>query len=228
VLVIDVQSGLVSSLLMDNLKQQKNILLKQDPTLRRLFARHRDLHFSPQNKRSPFESLVRAVANQQLHGKAAQTILGRLIDLFPKKNFPDPEDLLKLSDLKLRKCGFSNSKVRSIKDIAAKTLDGVVPDKRQIKKMKNIEIIEKITQIHGVGRWTVEMLLIFQLGRMDVWPVDDFGVRKGYQIWKKKKEFPTAKELKDLGAQWEPFQTVVALHLWREADLQKTLKKAKK
>ena len=91
--------------------------------------------------------------------------------------------------------------------------------------MSNDEIVERLTEIHGVGRWTVEMLLIFQLGRLDVWPVDDFGVRNGFRVWKKLKSMPTAKEIKPHGAKWSPFETVVALHLWREADLSKLQKK---
>lgn len=202
------------------MKDAIKTLIKKDPTLKPLFKRHK-IEFKPQLKRSPFESLVRAIAHQQLHGKAAETILGRMLDLFPKKKFPDPEDLIKIKPEKLRACGFSQSKIKSIKDIAAKTIAGIVPTKTAIKKMSNQEIIENLTSIFGVGKWTVEMLLIFQLGRMDIWPVDDFGVRNGYRVWKKLKSMPTAKDLKGVDQAWAPFQTVVALHLWREADLSK-------
>lgn len=195
--------------------------LSKNDEIKALFGRHKKMTFTPQMKRSPFESLVRSIAHQQLHGKAAETILGRLIDLFPRKDFPTPKDLQKISPEKLRACGFSASKVRSIKDIAEKTLEGVVPSAEAIVSMPNEEIIERLTEIYGVGRWTVEMLLIFQLGRLDVWPIDDFGVRKGFQIWKKKKEMPTAKDIKSHGEQWAPYQTIVSLYLWREADLAK-------
>ncbi len=203
------------------MKHVKTALLKKDPSLKALFKRHHPLDFEPQLKRSPYESLVRAIAHQQLHGKAAETILGRMLALFPKKKFPTPQDLVDIKPETLRACGFSNSKVKSIQDIARKTLDGIVPDKKAIQKMSNEEIVERLTQIYGVGRWTVEMLLIFQLGRLDIWPVDDFGVRKGYCVWKKKKTMLTAKEIKVFGAKWNPYETVVALHLWREADLAK-------
>ena len=203
-------------------KAKKNLFV-QDPSLKALFAKHR-VRFAPSLERSPFESLVRAIAHQQLHGKAAETILGRMIALYPKKDFPAPKDLQKISIEKLRSCGFSMSKSKSIKDIADKTISGVVPSKDEILLLPNQEIINRLTEIFGVGRWTVEMLLIFQLGRLDVWPVDDFGVRKGYQIWKKKKEMPTAKQLKTVDHKWAPYQTLVALNLWREADLSKIKK----
>lgn len=199
----------------------KRKLAQLDPTLKKLFARHRGLIFSPAMERSPYESLSRAIAHQQLHGKAAETILGRMLALFPGKSFPEPRDLLALTDAQLRACGFSANKTKSLKDIAAKTIEGIVPDKKKIQKMPNEDIIEQLTQIYGVGRWTVEMLLIFQLGRLDIWPVDDFGVRKGFQVWKRKKIFPSAKDIKPQGKKWAPYQTIVALYLWREADSKK-------
>jgi DNA-3-methyladenine glycosylase II len=203
------------------MEHAKKALIKKDPTLKSLFKRHHPLDFKPKLQRSPYESLVRAIAHQQLHGKAAETILGRMIALFPDQKFPTPEQLVSVPFEKLRSCGFSQNKVKSIKDIAQKTLDGIVPDKKAIKKMTNEEIVERLTEIYGVGRWTVEMLLIFQLGRLDIWPIDDFGVRNGFRIWKKKKAMPTAKEIKPHGEKWSPFETVVALHLWREADFSK-------
>ncbi|MEZ0391887.1 MAG: DNA-3-methyladenine glycosylase [Pseudobdellovibrionaceae bacterium] len=198
--------------------QKGKRLLAKDPAVKALFARHRGLQFAPKMERVPFESLVRAIAHQQLHGKAAETILGRMIALFPEKPFPEPKDLLKISEAKLRACGFSYSKIKSIKDIAEKTISGVVPSAKAIVSLPNDEIVERLTEIFGVGRWTVEMLLIFQLGRLDVWPIDDFGIRRGFQVWKKKKEMPTAKELKKYQDQWAPYQTIISLYLWREAD----------
>lgn len=203
------------------MKPEKTALLKKDPSLKLLFDRHKGLEFVPNPKRSPFESLVRAIAHQQLHGKAAETILGRMLGKFPKKKFPSPEDLVEIPSEDLRACGFSTNKVKAIKDIAQKTIEGLVPTNKGIQKLNNEEIIDRLTQIYGVGRWTVEMLLIFQLGRMDVWPVDDFGVRKGFSIWKRKKTLPSPKDLKSYGLKWAPYQTVVALHLWRETDLKK-------
>lgn len=201
----------------ENYKKGVRDLSRRDPKLKDLLKRHK-INFEPKLKRSPFESLVRAIAHQQLHGKAAETILGRMITLFPKKKFPDPQDLMKLDPEKLRQCGFSTSKVKAIRDIAQKTVLGIVPSAREIHKLTNAEIIERLTIIYGVGQWTVEMMLIFQLGRLDVWPVDDFGVRRGFQVWKKLKAPITAKELRSFGENFSPYQSIVALHLWREAD----------
>lgn len=205
---------------MSDYAKAKRALMRKHPELKELLKRHK-IDFTPKLERSPYESLVRAIAHQQLHGKAAETILGRMIALFPRKEFPLPEDLAAIAVDELRGCGFSQSKVKAIKDIAAKTLDGTVPNGKDIHKLSNDEIVERLTEIYGVGRWTVEMLLIFQLGRLDVWPIDDFGVRNGFRVWKRKRAMPTAKAIKPFGAKWAPYQTVVALHLWREADLTK-------
>lgn len=198
-------------------------LSKSFPAVKKLEDKFQ-LKFEPHMDRSPYESLVRAIAHQQLHGKAATTILNRFLYLYPKAKFPTPQQILETDPDKMRMCGFSQSKVLSIRDIAQKALDGVVPGAAKITKMDNDEIIERLVQIRGVGRWTVEMLLIFQLGRLDVWPVDDFGVRRGYQLWKRKKDMPTAKELKGLGSPFAPYQSIVALYLWKVADAAKTPK----
>lgn len=196
----------------------KRALIKKDPSLKALFDKYKGYKFSARLERAPYESLVRAIAHQQLHGKAAETILGRMMRLFPGKPFPDAQDLLAIDDMKLRECGYSGSKTKSIKDIALKTVEGLVPDRQSIGQLSNDEIVERLTSIYGVGRWTVEMLLIFQLGRPDIWPVDDFGVRKGFQVFKRKREMPTAKEIKPWGAKWAPYQTIVSLYLWQEAN----------
>lgn len=203
-----------------NYTKGKRLLAARDPNLRALFRRHK-VSFSPSLDGNAFKSLVRAVAHQQLHGKAAATILGRLEALYPKKKFPTPKQLLTTSEEKLRTCGFSRSKTKAILDIAAKTLDGTIPSPRKILLLSNEEIIFRLTKIFGVGKWTVEMLLIFQLGRLDVWPVDDFGVRKGFQIWNKKRKAMTAKDLARHRDAFSPYETIVALYLWREADLDK-------
>ena len=136
-----------------NFLKGKKILAK-DPSIKALFARHKKVSFTPQMQRSPFESLVRAIAHQQLHGKAAETILGRMLALFPGKAFPTADELVALDNEKLRACGFSQSKTRSIKDIAAHTQLGVVPTSKEIIQLSNEEIIERLTKIFGVGKWT--------------------------------------------------------------------------
>jgi DNA-3-methyladenine glycosylase II len=136
----------------------------------------------PRVRRSPFESLARAIAYQQLHEKAAESILRRFVALFPTKRFPQPDDLLAMNEQAIRGAGFSQAKVAALRDLAAKTLDGTVPTGAIVRKLEDEAIIERLIAVRGVGRWTVEMLLIFQLGRPDVLPVDDFGVRNGFRI----------------------------------------------
>jgi len=172
----------------------------------------------------PFRTLVQSVAHQQLTGKAATTILGRVKALYPGKAFPTPEDLLATPDRKLRAAGFSRAKVASVKDIAAKTLEGVVPGHRALARLTDLEIVERLTVIRGVGRWTVEMLLIFRLGRPDVLPATDFGVRKGFALTYRKGRMPTPKELLAYGERWKPHRSSAAWFLWRACDLHKAAK----
>jgi DNA-3-methyladenine glycosylase II len=189
-----------------------------DPVMKKLIAEVGPCQLEHEPWRSPFQSLVLAVAHQQLHDTAAGNILGRFKKLFPKRRFPKPEDLANVTDEQLRACGFSFAKIAAIRDIAAKTLDGTIPASRQIEKLGDEEIIERLTEARGVGRWTVEMLLIFQLGRKDVLPVDDFGVRNGFRIAYKKREMPKPKELLKFGERWRPHGTTAAWYLWRAAD----------
>ena len=193
-------------------------LSDRDPIMRALILEHGRCGIVPEIKRSPFQSLVQAVAHQQLHGKAANTILGRFKKLFPGRPFPRPQDLAGVTDEQLRACGFSFAKIRAIRDIAEKSLSGVVPTSKQIVKLPDEEIILRLTEVRGVGRWTVEMLLIFQLGRPDVLPVDDFGVRNGFRIAYKKRTMPKPKELLKFGEIWRPHATTAAWYLWRAAD----------
>jgi DNA-3-methyladenine glycosylase II len=192
-----------------------------DPVMRKLIREVGACELEPETSRSPFQSLVQAVAHQQLNGTAANTILTRFKKLFPGRKFPKPQDLAKVTDEQIRACGFSFAKIAAIRDIAAKTLDGTIPSSRQIEKLTNDEIIERLTEARGVGRWTVEMLLIFQLGRTDVLPVDDFGVRNGFRLAYKKRAMPKPKVLEAFGKKWQPHRTTAAWYLWRAADLAK-------
>lgn len=196
-------------------------LKKLDPEFAKLAAKHKTFEFKKHAKRSPYEALVRSISHQQLHGNAAEAILRRLTERFNTKSFPEPQDLINLPDTEFRLCGYSGSKTKAIKDIAQKTLEGVIPDRKTAVKMTNEKLIERMSEPFGVGKWTVEMFLIFSLGRLDVWPVDDFGVRHGFKVWKRKKEMPKPKALDALGEKWRPYRTIVALYLWREADASK-------
>jgi DNA-3-methyladenine glycosylase II len=202
-------------------------LSKRDPVLKLLIREHGKCDLVPEKRRSPFQSLVQAVAHQQLNGTAANTILARFKKLFPGKNFPCAEDLANVTDEQIRACGFSFAKIKSIRDIAEKTLNGIVPTSRQIVALSDDEIIARLTEVRGVGRWTVEMLLIFQLARPDVLPADDFGVRTGFRLAYKKREMPTVKELLAFGEKWKPHRTTAAWFLWCAADAPKTAKKKK-
>jgi DNA-3-methyladenine glycosylase II len=199
-----------------------------DPVMKKLIAEIGPCKLEHEPWRSPFQSLVQAVAHQQLNGTAANTILTRFKKLFPKRRFPKPEDLAKVTDEQIRACGFSFSKIAAIRDIAAKTMDGTIPSSRQIEKLTDEEIIERLTEARGVGRWTVEMLLIFQLGRKDVLPVDDFGVRNGFRVAYKKRAMPKPKALLAFGKKWRPHGTTAAWYLWRAADAAKKTTKKKK
>ena len=193
-------------------------LSKTDPVMRRLIRAHGACGLKPNGLRSPFESLARAIAHQQLNGTAANTILRRFIKLFPGRRFPRPEDLERVDDDAIRAAGFSRAKIAALRDLAAKALDGTVPSSRVIKKLDNAEIIARLTEVRGVGQWTVEMLLIFQLGRPDVLPVDDFGIRNGFRHAYGLPELPKPKELLAHGERWKPHRTTAAWYLWRAAD----------
>jgi DNA-3-methyladenine glycosylase II len=203
-------------------------LSKRCAAMRRLIRSHGPCTLTPDPRRSPFESLVRAVAHQQLHATAAESILRRLRTLCGTIRYPSAQQLAELTDDALRSCGFSRSKTAALQDIAAKTLDGTVPSSRAIRSMSDDAIIERLTQVRGVGRWTVEMMLISKLGRPDVLPADDFGIRSGFRIAFKLPEMPHPKEVLAYGERWRPFATVASWYLWREADAEKVRLQAAK
>jgi len=199
-------------------------LSSKDPVMRRLIREHGRCGLAPETRRSPFQSLVQAVAHQQLNGTVANTILGRFKKLFPGKRFPKAKDLAGVTDKQIRACGFSYAKIKAIRDIAEKTLSGVIPDSRKIMLLPDEEIIERLTQVRGVGRWTVEMLLIFQLGRHDILPVHDFGVRSGFRHAYKRRDMPAPKDLLAFGEIWRPHRTTASWYLWCAADAKKKKK----
>ena len=165
----------------------------------------------------PFVALLRAIVYQQLSGKAAGTIHGRVLALFGDEVL-SPEALLALPDEALRGAGLSRAKTRAVKDLAEKALDGTVPDGAVLQPLSNDEVIERLTAVRGVGPWTVEMLLMFTLGRPDVLPVADLGVRHGYQLLYDCVERPTPSELRAYGERWRPWRSVASWYLWRAVD----------
>jgi len=201
-------------------------LTKVDPVMRKLIKQIGPYNLQTNSRRPPFEILARAIANQQLNGTAAETILRRLAALFPGRKFPTPDDLLTASEDDIRSVGFSWAKVAALRDLAAKTLDGTVPLARVIRKLDDDAIVTRLTQVRGVGRWTVEMLLISQLGRPDVLPADDFGVRQGFRVAYDLDDLPKPKELLLHGERWRPHRTAAAWYLWRAADRAKAAQQA--
>ena len=191
--------------------------LASDPVMRRVMERHGPCALVPR-KLSPYQSLVRAIAHQQLHGKAAESILARFVALAGNGRIPPPDVVLAMRPVAMRRCGFSLAKTRAIRDIARHAVSGVVPTKRGCARLTDEALIERLTVIYGVGRWTVEMLLIFTLGRLDVLPVDDFGVREGYRRAYGGRRQPTPKELRAYGERWAPYRSVAAWYLWRVAN----------
>ena len=183
-----------------------------------LIARSRRYNITPAVSIRPFDALAESIAYQQLSGKAAATIFGRVRALYPKAKWLDPEKVLATADEKLRAAGLSRAKTAAIKDLAAKTIDGAVPSGRALLRMSDDEIIARLTQVRGIGRWTVEMLLLFDLGRPDVWPVDDYGVRKGFAKTFGKRKLPTPKQLMKIGEKWRPYRSVAAWYFWRALD----------
>lgn len=167
---------------------------------------------------NPFESLARNIIYQQLHGNAARAIHERLLALFHNPKRLKPEHILSATEESLRAAGLSTAKTVAIKDLAAKTLDGTVPTLARLRRMEDEEIIERLTSVRGIGRWTVEMLLIFRLGRPDVLPVGDFAVRKGFAVVYGLKEHPKPKELAQHGDAWRPFRSVASWYMWRASE----------
>ncbi len=165
--------------------------------------------------REPYEALVRAIAYQQLHAKAGDAILGRLLALYPGTDFPSPGQLLDTDETALRGCGFSATKLATIRGIAQASLDGVVPTRGEALAMPDEALIEQLVTLRGVGRWTVEMLLIYTLERSDILPADDFGVREGYRRLKRLEAAPTRRQMMETGRAWRPYRTIAAWYLWR-------------
>ena len=176
------------------------------------------------SEREPYEALIRAIAHQQVHGRAAEAILGRLLLLHEAGGFPPPEFILSLPPEAMRGCGFSGSKVAAIRDIAEKSAGGLVPTRQAAAALPDEVLIERLIAIRGVGRWTVEMLLMSTLGRPDVLPVDDFGVREGYRLAMGLDAQPKPKALAEIGTAWAPHRSIATWYLWRRADMAKKVK----
>jgi len=192
-------------------------LAQADPQLGRLMDAAGPLQLTVRSA-PPFQALVRSIVYQQLAGKAAAAIHGRVLALFPGKRMT-PAGLLAMPADTLRGAGLSGAKLAAMQDLARKVLDGTIPTSQALKRLTDAEIIERLTLVRGVGPWTVEMMLMFRMGRPDVLPVDDYGVRKGFSLTYGLSELPTRKELLAHGERWRPYRTVASWYLWRAVDL---------
>lgn len=191
-----------------------------DATLARLMERAGPFALEIRKLHDPFEALARNIIYQQLHGKAAAAIHARVLALFGGDKLR-PEDVLGAPDETLRGAGLSGAKLAALRDLAAKTADGTVPTLARLRRMPDEEIVERLTRVRGIGRWTVEMLLMFRLGRADVLPVGDFAVRKGFALAYGLEESPKPKELTEYGERWRPYRSVASWYMWRAVDLLK-------
>ena len=195
-------------------------LRSSDPVLRRVIDSVGPFALELRRTQSIYGALVESIIYQQLSGKAAQTIYGRVCGLFPRSR-PTPEQILGASDAALRGAGLSRAKTLALRDLAEKTQAGAIPSLAKIRRMDDGAIVDCLSAVRGIGRWTAEMLLIFRLGRPDVLPVDDYGIRKGFALAHRKRALPTPKELAKHGERWRPYRTVASWYLWRALDLAK-------
>jgi len=189
-------------------------LAKADPVLAGLMKRAGPFTLKTRHMHNPFEALARNIVFQQLHGSAAEAIHRRLLELFGGKRLR-PQDVLGAADEELRGVGLSGAKTAALKDLAAKTLDGTVPTLARLKRMGDEEIVERLTRVRGIGRWTAEMLLMFRLGRPDVLPVGDYAVRKGFMVAYGLDEMPKPKALELHAEAWRPYRSVASWYMWR-------------
>ena len=191
-----------------------------DPVLDALIEQIGDCRLMPSRGASPYEGLVRSVAYQQLQGKAADAILARFIALFAPASFPTPADVLAADPAVLRATGFSTAKVTAIRAIATEAQAGNIPDLAGAQAIEDEVLIARLTAIRGVGVWTVEMMLIFTLGRLDVWPLNDFGVRNGVRAAFGLPEMPSRRQMAELGEPWRPYLSIASWYFWRTAEQQ--------
>ena len=193
-------------------------LADSDPALGSLIARVGAFGLRPRPTQSLFAAIARAIVYQQLSGSAASTILGRVRAIYAPKRFPTPRDILDTPPERLRSAGLSTAKTAALRDLAQKCLDGTVPSMARVRRMTDEEIVESLVQVRGVGRWTAEMLLMFRLGRGDVLPVSDLGIRKGFALTFGVRRLPAAVTIARRAERWRPYRSVACWYLWRALD----------
>ncbi len=200
------------------IRQGQEHLSSVDPVMARLIREVGACGLRTAENQGLFQSLVEAIVYQQLTARAAETILGRVKGLFPGSPEIRPFDIVRAEDDELRGAGLSRPKILALRDLAEKTLAGLLPDVSHLASMSDEDIVERLTEVRGIGRWTVEMLLIFRLARPDVLPATDYGVQKGFAAAYRKDKLPSPKELAAFGERWKPFRTIASWYLWRAAE----------
>lgn len=200
-------------------------LSRRDPKLAKVIRQVGAFPTEKQKPQPPFESLMRSIVYQQLAGKAAATIFGR-VKALGANGFPTPEEMLAMGDDRLRGAGLSRQKIAAVKDLAAKTLDGTVPELAVLRGMNPEDIVERLTQVRGIGEWSVQMFLMFRLGHPDVLPIRDLGIQKGFQIVYGKRKTPKPKIILEFGELWRPYRSIASWYLWRAVDVAKSEKAA--
>ena len=198
-----------------DLAEAMRSLADRDEKLRLLIDETQSFQMDSDHLQSPYEALLEAIAYQSISGKAAATIFARIKALSSTGRAPTPQEMLKLRKQALRKAGLSGAKVLAMKDLAKKTIEGVVPTLEDAQKLSDEELVKRLTSVRGIGAWTVKMFLIFRLGRPDVLPIHDLGVKKGWSLTYGKKLMPKPKELLAFGERWRPYRTVASWYMWR-------------
>ena len=194
-------------------------LSRNDERLARVIEQVGKFEFVLDQCDSVYESLLEAIAYQSISGKAAAKIFERIKALGSNGVCPTPQEILRVRTQTLRKAGLSHAKIRAVKDLARKTIDGTVPTLADAEKMSDEELVKRLISVRGIGAWTVEMFLIFRLGRPDVLPIHDYGVQKGFALTYRKRRIPTPKELLKFGERWRPWRTVASWYMWRAVQL---------
>ena len=202
-----------------NYRNAIRTLKRVDPVLAKVIDAVGPCRLEVRSEGTHFHALTRSIVYQQLSGKAAETILGRVVALYRPRRFPRPVDILETPVLRLRAAGLSAAKAAAVKDLAARTLDGTVPSMARVRRMSDDEIIARLTTVRGIGRWTVEMLLLFRLGRPDVLPLGDLGVRKGFARAFDRRGLADPLVLSRRAERWRPYRSVASWYLWRALDL---------
>src|ERR1700687_5068103 len=208
-----------SSHLPFDLSAAMNHLTARDEKLAELITATLPFRMDADPLQSPYETLLESIAYQSISGKAAATICGRVKARSATGRAPTPQEMLRLRKPVLRKAGLSGAKILAMKDLAQKTIDGIVPSLEQAEKLSDEELVERLVSARGIGAWTVEMFLIFRLGRPDVLPIHDYGVQKGFALTYRKRRIPKPKELAKFGERWKPYRTVASWFMWRAVQL---------